>query len=145
MGAFAGRRFRAFHRTFIERSFDRGWPELWTLRVGDTPLACLYNIRYEGKVAFYQSGVRPIEDGRVRPGMLAHYFAIRASIERGDKEYDFMLGGSQYKTSLSNAAHELVTVRMARFSAKEMLRRMVVSVVRPAKRILAGGREEKRS
>lgn len=140
-GAFAGRRFSEFHRRFIERTFALGWPELWTLRVGQEPIACLYNIRYQRRVSFYQSGIKRLEDNRVRPGMLAHYFAIRDAIESGAVEYDFMLGESRYKVSLSNAARELVTLRIARRCAKERLRRAVVLVARPARGLVSSCRK----
>jgi len=137
-GAFASDRFRAFHRRFVERTFDRGWPELWTLRVKGEALACLYNINYQGRICFYQSGVRVMPNDRIRPGLLAHYLAVRAAIQAGATEYDFLLGAAQYKLSLSNAARELVTLRASRPGAREALRRTLVSVVRPVRRVLAG-------
>jgi len=131
-GAFASAKFSEFHNRFIRRTFSMGWPELWTLRVGTEAVACLYNIRYRDRICFYQSGVKTFKDNRLRPGIVAHYFAIKDAIESGAKEYDFLLGESRYKMSLSNATRELVTLRVSRDSPKERFRRVVVPAAKQA-------------
>jgi len=141
-GVFASPRFVEFHRRFIRRTFALGWAELWTLRVGERPIACLYNVRYQRKISQYQSGVSPIETTAVSPGILANYLAIKDAIEAGAEEYDFMLGEQPYKVSLSNAVRELVTLRISRRCAKEGLRRAVVSAGRRVRRLLHGVRRE---
>lgn len=130
-GCFASARFMRFHRRFIQRTFPLGWPHLWTLRLNDEPIVCLYNICHQGRIAFYQSGMKTFEqEDAIRPGMVAHVMAIRAAIEQGATEYDFMLGDSRYKTSLSNATRELMTLRYYRRTVRERVRSVAVSAAR---------------
>jgi CelD/BcsL family acetyltransferase involved in cellulose biosynthesis len=143
-GAFAGERFRRFHRRFIERTFPLGWPQIWTLSLDGRPAACLYNIRFRDRIAFYQSGVRTLKDRRIRPGMIAHYYAIREAIRSGATEYDFLMGDARYKRSLSNAERELVTLRLCRPCLKERVRRVSVRLARGLRRLKRAGRGEER-
>lgn len=135
-GVFSSARFCRFHKQFIQRTFSLGWPELWTLRVGAETVACLYNLRLQGKVSFYQSGIRLFDDNRIRPGMIAHYLAIEEAIETGAKQYDFLLGESRYKVSLSNAERELVTVRISKPSLKETVRRACEAAARRVRNVI---------
>ena len=121
-----------FQRTFIRRTFELGWPELWTLRVGGETLACRYNMRYGSTIYCYGGGMIPHKAG---VGVLCHYFGIRAAIQSGAAEYDFMLGRQPHKLSLSNGTRELVTLRIARNSVKERLRQAVCGVFRRVKRL----------
>jgi len=136
LGVFASSRFTEFHRKFMEKTFPLGWPELWTLRVGGEPVACLYNIRYRGRVCHYQSGFRIEPGSQVQPGYVASYLAIKAAIESGAEEYDFMLGEANYKTRMANATRKLVTVRACRPSVKESLRQAARGAVRRARSVV---------
>ena len=60
---------------------------------------------------FYQSGRRVDVPKAVRPGIALHALAIRASIESGLREYDFLAGASRYKRELALATRPLVTLR----------------------------------
>ena len=144
-GNFASTLFTEFHRRFIQRTFSLGWPELWSLRVDGEPIACRYNIRYQGKIASYTSGMKAVDDKRVAPGVLTYYFAIKAAVESGAKEYNFMLGDQLNKKSLSNATRELVTLRIVRSSVKERLRRAVVFAGGPVNRLVSGLHKRRRT
>lgn len=141
-GAFASSRFVQFHRRFIHRTFRMGWLDFWTFRVGQEAIACLYNIRYQGRVSAYQSGMSPLRTTAISPGMFAHYLAIKDAIETGAKEYDFMLGEQPYKLRLSNAFRDLVTVRISRRSLKERARRNLAWCVAAARRLLPAVRRK---
>jgi hypothetical protein len=144
-GVFAGDLFEKFHREFIRRTFDLGWPELWVVRLDGEPIACRYNLRYDDRIYCYLSGMRLLEDSRIQPGIVAHYYAIEEAIETGAGQYDFMVGEQSYKTSLSNASRELVTVRICRAGLKERTRQGAVAAVRGARNVLPswlGGSEE---
>ncbi|MGD2175219.1 MAG: GNAT family N-acetyltransferase [Candidatus Brocadiaceae bacterium] len=134
-GVFAGDLFPRFHEEFLRRTFELGWPQLWRVKLDGEPIACRYNLRYEGTVYCYLSGMKLLEDTRIQPGILAHYRCIEHAIETGAKEYDFMLGDQHYKESLSNSVRELVSVRICRNTLKEKLRRGVVSAVRGARKL----------
>lgn len=144
-GAFASERFFRFHRTFIRRTFDLGWPELWTLRLNGEPIACRYNIRYNGTVSCYIGGIRTLDNDKVRPGFLSHYLAIRNAIETGAKEYDFLLGDFYYKRSLSNRSRKLITLRICQADLKDSVRKGLASAVRGLRDLRPswlGGEEE---
>jgi len=142
-GVFSSQSFEEFHRQFIRRTFALGWPELWTLCLDGQPIACRYNLRYQGRISCYLSGTKALETHRAQPGIVAHYLCIKDAIESGATEYDFMLGRQSYKLSLSNATRELVTLRVSRNSPKEYVRRNLTAFVRWGRRLLSrrrGGR-----
>ncbi|MFZ1623504.1 MAG: GNAT family N-acetyltransferase, partial [Gammaproteobacteria bacterium] len=58
----------------------------------------------------------------VQVGMAMHACLIRAAIEDGRREYDFLAGVSQYKTSVALASRPIVRLRVARPSMREWAR-----------------------
>jgi CelD/BcsL family acetyltransferase involved in cellulose biosynthesis len=121
-GAFASRRFRAFHDQVMRALLAAGALELSWLSVRGEPVAALYNFSWNGKVYFYQSGRKLDVPTSVRPGIVAHVFAIRRAIEAGRLEYDFLGGASQYKRKLATAARPLLSVRAVRSPVLERAR-----------------------
>jgi CelD/BcsL family acetyltransferase involved in cellulose biosynthesis len=113
-GVFASARFRAFHDTVMPRllagedgaSLDLSW-----LVVRGSPVAASYSIVYRGKLHFYQSGRSAEAPKAVRPGIALHAMGIRAAIEAGLREYDFLGGAARYKRELSLATRPLVALR----------------------------------
>jgi CelD/BcsL family acetyltransferase involved in cellulose biosynthesis len=97
--------------------------ELLWLTVRGEPVAAFYNVVWQGKVYFYQSGRKLDVPESVRPGIVLHARAIRRAIERGRREYDFLAGSSQYKRKLATGIHPLVLVRAVRAPLREALRR----------------------
>jgi len=93
-----------------------------TISVRGAPIAALYNIAWNGKVYCYQSGRTLDVPKNVRPGVVAHVYAIRRAIETGRTEYDFMAGISQFKRKLALAYKPLVRVRAVRKSLVEYVR-----------------------
>ena len=113
-GAFASDRFARFHESVMPRLLageDGAELELSWLSVRGQPIAAAYNVVYGGKLYFYQSGRRVDVPKGVRPGIALHAMAIRASIEAGRREYDFLAGASRYKRDLALATRPLVTLR----------------------------------
>ena len=133
-GACASEPFMRFHRRFINRTFDLGWPYLWALELDGRPIACRYNIRYNNNVACYLSGMTLLENNRIQPGIVVHYYAIKDAIESGAREYDFLVGAQSYKESLSNASRKLVTIRVSKNNFKERLRRLAVPTAKKARK-----------
>jgi CelD/BcsL family acetyltransferase involved in cellulose biosynthesis len=113
-GVFSSERFRRFHEIVMPRllagedgaSLDLSW-----LVVRGEPIAASYNVVHGGRLQFYQSGRRVDVPKNVRPGIAMHALAIRASIEAGLREYDFLAGASRYKRDLALEARNLVTLR----------------------------------
>ncbi|MBI2392721.1 MAG: GNAT family N-acetyltransferase [Deltaproteobacteria bacterium] len=121
-GAFASTRFRAFHEEVMPALLSRGALELSWITVRDAPIAALYNIVWNGKVHFYQGGRAVDVPAKIRPGIVAHAFAIRRAIERGLSEYDFLAGTARYKLQLATATRPLVALRVTRRSRRERVR-----------------------
>jgi CelD/BcsL family acetyltransferase involved in cellulose biosynthesis len=119
-GAFHSERRRRFHQLLMPLALERGWLRLGVLRINGEPLGAIYNFRYAGKIAFYQSGIVTTENNHLRPGLLMHALEIRSAIEAGCHEYDFLKRGhSDYKDAWTTAARDLLLVRVARPGLRE--------------------------
>jgi CelD/BcsL family acetyltransferase involved in cellulose biosynthesis len=113
-GVFASGRFSRFHDEIMPRllagedgiALDLAW-----LVARGEPIAVSYSFVYAHKVYFYQSGRRVDLPKSLRPGIAMHALSIRASIEAGRREYDFLGGASRYKRELALARRPLVTLR----------------------------------
>ncbi len=119
-GAFHSEKRRRFHELFMPMALERGWLRLGVLRVHGEPIGAIYNFRYAGKVAFYQSGITIAENNHLRPGLLMHALEIRSAIEAGCTEYDFLKRGhSDYKDAWTTATRDLVLARLAKPGLRE--------------------------
>ena len=112
-GVFASERFTRFHDEIIPKLFDGvdGSVDLLWLTVGGEAISAVYNIVYDSKVYFYQSGRKLDLPKGIKPGIAIHTLAIQDAIARGYREYDFLNGASQYKRQLALSTRPLVTLR----------------------------------
>jgi hypothetical protein len=121
-------RFVAFHETLINTSFDSGAVDLLCLKSGDHPIAYLYNLKSNGHVSFYLSGIDYALARSFRPGLLAHWLAIERYISEGERVYDFLMGYNQYKERLSTDHSEIIDLVFWRpkfaLNLEHMLRRV---------------------
>jgi CelD/BcsL family acetyltransferase involved in cellulose biosynthesis len=139
-GAFASASRREFHRAFIREGVLTGNAHLLRITVGGDTIAVLYNLVANGRVNFYQSGLRHEDDKHLKPGMAAHHLAIQHYLEHGYAEYDFLSsapGEGRYKSSLANDSRQLAHLTLARpgwrrsyFDGLRRLRRGAKSVRR---------------
>jgi CelD/BcsL family acetyltransferase involved in cellulose biosynthesis len=107
-GVFSSPRFVAFHRALIARTLPAGGCQLLRIAAGSDTIGVLYDFVHAGKVYFYQSGLQPTgQDNRLKPGLVAHASAIAHAAAAGLREYDFLVGDSQYKKSLSTGSRRL--------------------------------------
>lgn len=111
-GAFANRWFYNFHRALIERRFESGELQLMRVRSGEATVGCIYNFVWNGAAFFYQSGFRPEEDNRLKPGYVCHTEAIRHSVASGLSVYDFMASFDEYKARMATGQRELIWARV---------------------------------
>jgi CelD/BcsL family acetyltransferase involved in cellulose biosynthesis len=65
-------------------------------------------------VLFYQSGLAQFGDNRLRAGLVTHLHCMRACLERGFDEYDFLVGEARYKEELATGSRELVWASLRR-------------------------------
>jgi hypothetical protein len=121
-GAFSSSRFTAFHRRLVAAAFEQNRLLLLEVRSGAELIGVLYNFLYRGRVYFYQSGFRYDSDGRLKPGLVSHYLAIRHCLAQlAINEYDFMAGDSQYKRSLATASRPLAWIVVRRSTPATLL------------------------
>ena len=121
-GVFTSQKFTAFHDAVMPALLERGALELSVLRAGGEPVAALYNLVWNDKVYFYQSGRRADLPPKLRPGIAAHALAIRMAIASGRREYDFLGGDVRYKLDMALASRPIVEIRAARRTLREALR-----------------------
>jgi CelD/BcsL family acetyltransferase involved in cellulose biosynthesis len=136
LGVFASDRFAYFHDDVMPRLLkgaDGVSLELLWLVVRGEPIAASYNLVFRGKVYFYQSGRKMDLPRGLRPGIAMHALAIRRSIERGRREYDFLAGASRYKRELALASRPITELRAVaptlRSRAVDLLRTMTEGAI----------------
>jgi hypothetical protein len=103
-GGFANDWRRSFHRSYIRAALPHGEVQLLRVTAGGETIGVLYNLVANGKVCFYQSGLRYETDGHFKPGLVVHHLAIMHCLRQGMSEYDFLVSGpneGRYKSSLS--------------------------------------------
>jgi CelD/BcsL family acetyltransferase involved in cellulose biosynthesis len=111
-GAFSTPAIAGFHQRIARLFLANDWLRLYFLKVGEQAIATLYCFRYGDVVYFYQTGYDTAWS-RYGPGsaILAH--AIRASIEEGAREFDFMRGTEPYKFQWTSQTRRDLRVRLA--------------------------------
>ncbi len=111
-GCFASRRFAGFLREAAVRMFDQRAFELNWLTLDGRVVAADYNLRGDGIVYAYQSGIEP-EMLDAQPGRLLNVIQIRRSIEEGLRGYDFLRGDEPYKAHFRCQPREMAHIRLA--------------------------------
>jgi CelD/BcsL family acetyltransferase involved in cellulose biosynthesis len=122
VGLFGSPRFAAFHDAILPALLARGALELLWLSVRGEPVAAAYNILWNNKVHFYQSGRKVDIPSGVRPGIVLHVHAIQLAIAARRREYDFLGGDEHYKSQMGLASRPLVDLRIVRPSLREQAR-----------------------
>jgi CelD/BcsL family acetyltransferase involved in cellulose biosynthesis len=135
-GAFVSPRFLSFHETVMPWLLQKGALDLTWLCVRKQPVAVTYNIVWNGKLHFYQSGRSLDVPSNVQIGLVLQAHNIRAAIAAGLREYDFLGGISAYKMKLATATRPLMRVRIVPPSVRTNLLQ-VASVVRRQLRAVA--------
>lgn len=125
-GSFHSERFLRFQQKAMRQMFQNNHLDLRFLMVGGRAIAALYNIRYNNKIYFYQSGLDTSFDKRVSAGALLHDQSIREAIASGMREYDFLLMGNTdaYKLRWTSERHFLCDVYTARSAHLKLIKRL---------------------
>jgi CelD/BcsL family acetyltransferase involved in cellulose biosynthesis len=126
-GVFGSPVFRRFHGMLMPVLLDQGELDLRWLSVHGEPVAVSYGIVNENRLYFYQGGRATTVPKGVRPGIVLHLHAIRAAIEAGRLEYDFLGGDARYKTQLATHTRPLAELRVTRPSLPEAARAAVAA------------------
>jgi hypothetical protein len=112
---------RQFHTAFVRAGVTTGNAQLLRVRVAGETIGVLYNLVANGRVNFYQSGLRYEDDRHLKPGMVVHHLAIMHNLGEGHAEYDFLTSGpgaGRYKTSLANSRRQLALLTLYRPGAR---------------------------
>jgi CelD/BcsL family acetyltransferase involved in cellulose biosynthesis len=120
-GAFSSDRAVAFHRDLALRLLERDAAVVYRARNAAGTLGCVYGFVERGRLLFYQGGMSPSADNRVATGIAVHLCCMRAALERGLDEYDFLAGDQRYKRELSNTERELVWASLVRRRPRPVL------------------------
>jgi CelD/BcsL family acetyltransferase involved in cellulose biosynthesis len=113
-GAFADPTFSAFHHELVERLVPAREAILFRVTGARGTVGCLYCLSDGPRVLFYQSGLAQFGDNRLRAGLVTHLHCMRACLERGFDEYDFLVGEARYKEELATGSRELVWASLRR-------------------------------
>jgi CelD/BcsL family acetyltransferase involved in cellulose biosynthesis len=113
-GAFAAPSFAAFHRRLIATGYEEGLADMMRLSAGGATIGFLYCLRRGGTVHAYQSGFDYGDEGRWRPGLVAHLLAIRHYAAAGLARYRLLAGAARYKSSLADGEDRLIWIRTRR-------------------------------
>jgi CelD/BcsL family acetyltransferase involved in cellulose biosynthesis len=123
-GAFSHPQFTQFHKRIMPSMLKNGRLELVLLSENGNTRAVLYNIIYNDKIYFYQSGIDTV-DGKAAYGYVLHSHCIEDAIMRGLREYDFLPKGKSddYKGRFAKDCRILSDLYIARaWSAKQFTR-----------------------
>ena len=100
-GAFSTEFTNNFHRNLVKNGFANNQIQLIKVTAGETTVGILYNFMNHNLVCNYQAGLVYDVNQKLKPGLVCHALAIEMNIAMGNKSYDFLMGESQYKRSLS--------------------------------------------
>jgi len=117
-GAFANHFFCEFHRKLIQDRFELGEIQLLRIFNKEAVIGYLYNFIHNGEVLFYQCGFNYKEGNNYRPGIVSHYYSILLNCKLNHKKYNFLVGKSQYKKSLSTDFDVLNSIVFCRKNLK---------------------------
>jgi exosortase A-associated hydrolase 1 len=100
-GAFSTEFANKFHRNLVTNGFANNQIQLIKITAGEATVGMLYNFMNQNRVCNYQAGLVYDANQKLKPGLVCHALAIEMNIAMGNKSYDFLMGESQYKRSLS--------------------------------------------
>ena len=113
-GSFADKRFKMFHYEMMRMMMENGLLQLWFLSDQGTNYAAIYNISYNKKIYFYQSGI-DLKEKRAAWGILLISHCIEEAIQQRMEEYDFLPkgGNDDYKDRFAKDHREVVDIYLA--------------------------------
>ena len=101
----------AFFRDLATTFAELGMLRLAKLTLDGVTVAMTLSFEHAGTTFLYNSGYDP-EFSRLAVGLVSKASAIRESIERGGKRFDFLRGDEEYKRRLGGVDREVVTMRL---------------------------------
>lgn len=114
-GVFSSSKFTSFHKRVAPVMLKNGHLEFVCLTEKNINRAIIYNVVYNNKIYFYQSGI-DAPDSNTAFGYLLHCYCIEEAIKKGMKEYDFLPSGrtDDYKARFTKTYRMVSDIYMAR-------------------------------
>ncbi|MFN7134111.1 MAG: GNAT family N-acetyltransferase, partial [Myxococcales bacterium] len=112
----AGRDVHAFHRDVAHHLAESGRLRLYTMRLGDQPLASVYGIVQGERFYYYQSGYDP-DWARRSVGLVLLGRTLEDSWGAGLKRFDFLRGSEPYKFEWANKVRHTELLRLVNRTA----------------------------
>jgi len=131
-GVFSNTYLDKFHSYMIEERFKHGEIQLLKISAGEHIVGYLYNFVYNKHVYYYQSGLKYEKSNKFKPGLISHFMAIEHNINIENNIYDFLMGTSQYKNSLSYESGYLSWIVVQ----KEQFALIIENSIKQVKRVL---------
>lgn len=100
----------AFHRDATHLLAEAGKLRMYTMRIGEKPLASVYGIIDHGKFIYFQSGYDP-EWRNKSVGLVLVGETFRDAHDAQLHEYDFLRGTESYKSDWTSQQRRTVAVR----------------------------------
>jgi CelD/BcsL family acetyltransferase involved in cellulose biosynthesis len=101
----------AFHNEITRRGIERGWMRLYVLRLNGAIAAVMYGFAYNRRFYFYQHGF-DAQYSQHSAGLALMALTIRAAIDEGLQEFDFLWGEEAYKSLWSHDARRLRRIQL---------------------------------
>jgi CelD/BcsL family acetyltransferase involved in cellulose biosynthesis len=95
-GSFSSEKRRGFYQQLSSVLLSRSWLEFWILEIGGKPIAADYGFRFKNVVYALQAGFDPSEHAD-SPGFCLKGEMLKALIESGVQQYDFLAGFGENK------------------------------------------------
>jgi CelD/BcsL family acetyltransferase involved in cellulose biosynthesis len=102
---------QAFQAGLLRRMSQRKWPRLYLLQVDGRTVAALYGFSVRDRFSYYQSGMDP-DWADVSVGLVSLGCSIRAALETGHTEFDFLRGTPSYKLHWAKFSRKAITARL---------------------------------
>lgn len=122
----------AFHEAFSRLALERGWLRLFVLRLGTSPVAALYALRFGDTFSFYQSGFDP-QYGHYGVGLVIMGLAIRQAISERAAEYDMLHGAEPYKFLWASQVRDLSHLELYPPTARGLVTERLTDLSRAAR------------
>lgn len=129
-GSFANRAWENFHCSLIKDRFEFGEIQLAKVTVLENVIGYVYSLVKDGNVYMIQSGFNYELDTKAKPGYVCHNMVIDWNLENGNLKYDFLVGDSQYKRSLSSDSETQYTYVIQKRKLKFLLEMKAVGLLR---------------
>ncbi|OGO20128.1 MAG: hypothetical protein A2Z15_03015 [Chloroflexi bacterium RBG_16_50_11] len=109
--AFLTEQMKSYFKLLVDRMADIGLVKLGVLELDKKPVAEIMCFDYNDCIYLYNSGYDP-QYVSLSTGLLSKVFAIKDSIEKGKKRFDFLKGAETYKGHLGGKEMPLYRCRI---------------------------------